>query len=413
MTRDRLLIANLGAEEGGDWRAHRREPSVRCAAQLWRGLFGRGSRWLDEDASDGTFAWPPELGAAPGAPIFEWLDAPGDATAWLNTDEAERTASAAGRSLSGAPPAAVGRVHDKAFAHREALAAGLVPEPLRDAVHVLDPAVLRDEAEAVRCIEAVVAGWPPRLRRRFTLKPRFGSSGRGRVAGTDGRADTPEVRGALARLADRGGAMLEPWLPRRADLSAHLVVEEAGGLLLLGTTEQLVTPSGVPVGQRGLVDARGRVSSGTRYDEALREAAARIGTAARAEGFFGPCGLDAFAFEDPFEDSGGAPELRPVVEFNARFTTGLVALGWVRHALSTLRARLGLVPGELRAFYFGLDAPPGGWPEDVGDGSHALVPIGWCDGGPRPALLLARSGDGLDRLLAASRTGPRVSSASS
>jgi hypothetical protein len=413
VTRDRLLIANLGAEEGDDWRAHRREPAVRCAARLWRGLFGPAARWLDDDASDGALAWPPALGAAPSAPVFEWLDAPGDATAWLNTDEAERAASAAGRSLSGAPPAAVRRVHDKAFAHREALAAGLVPAPLRETVHVLDPAVLRDEAEAVRRIEAVVAGWPPRLRRRFTLKPRFGSSGRGRVAGADGRADTPEVRGALARLADRGGAMLEPWLPRRADLSAHLVVEGAGGLRLLGTTEQVVTPSGVPVGHRGLVDARGRVSSGTAYDEALREAAAGIGAAAGTHGFFGPCGLDAFAFEDPIEGDGGAPELRPVVELNARFTTGLVALGWVRHALGTLRAHLGLVPGELRAFYFGLDAPPGGWPEDAGDGSHALIPIGWGDGAPRPALLLARSRDGLDRLLAASPAGPRVSSASS
>ena len=90
MTRDRLLIANLGAEEGGDWRARRREPSVRCAAQLWRGLFGPGARWLEEDASDGAFAWPPALGAAPGAPVFDWLDAPGDATAWLNTDEADK-----------------------------------------------------------------------------------------------------------------------------------------------------------------------------------------------------------------------------------------------------------------------------------------------------------------------------------
>jgi hypothetical protein len=409
MTRDRRLIPNLGAEEGGEWRTHPSVPAVRCAARLWRGLFGPAARWLDEDTSAGAFAWPAALGAAPEAPVFPWLDAPGDATAWLNTDEAERTATAAGRSLSGAPPAAVHRVHDKAFAHREALAAGLVPAPLRDAVHVLDPSTLRDEAEALRCIEAAVASWPPPLGRRFTLKPRFGSSGRGRVAGADGRADTPELRGALARLADRGGALLEPWLARRADLSAQLVVEEAGGLLLLGCTEQIVTPSGVPVGHRGLVDARGRVSSGTAYDEALREAAVAIGASAAKQGFFGPCGIDAFAFDD----SGGTPQLRPVVEFNARFTTGLVALGWVRHALGTLRARLGLVPGELRAFYFGLDAPPGGWPGDAGDGSHVLIPIGWGDDGPRPALLLARSREGLDRLLAASPERPRVPSTSS
>ena len=396
MTVERLLIPNLGAEEGDDWRPHRREPSVRCVARLWRGIFGPGARWPDEDAGNASDVWPPALGPAPAAPVFEWLDARGDATAWLNTDEAERAAVAAGRSLCGAPPAVVRRVHDKAFSQRAALEAGLVPPALREAVRVFEPAELSDATEAVRRIEASLADWPAPLRHRFTLKPRFGSSGRGRVAGVDGRADTPDVRGALARLAARGGAVLEPWLARRADLSAHLYVEAAGGLRLLGTTEQAVTASGVPVGHRGLVDARGRVSSGTAHDEALREAAAEIGAAAATQGFFGPCGLDAFAFED----GGGAPTLRPVVEFNARFTTGLVALGWVRHALRTLKTRLGLVPGELRAFYFGIDAPAGGWPEAGDRDPHALIPIGWRDDGPRPALLLAESLDALDTLLA-------------
>ena len=46
-------------------------------------------------------------------------------------------------------------------------------------------------------------------------------------------------------------------------------------------------------------------------------------------GFYGICGLDAFAFRS----SGGAEVLRPVVEFNARFTVGTISIGLVERAL--------------------------------------------------------------------------------
>jgi hypothetical protein len=405
MTREHLLIPNLGAEEGDEGIAHRREPAVRGAARLWRGLFGAGARWLEDGADAEPVGWPTELGAEPREPAWAWLEAPGEVTAWLNTEAAARAAAAVGRRLSGPPPDVVRRVHDKAFAHRAALAADLVPAELRGCVRVLEPAELRKEGEAVRRIEAVLGSWPGRLRHRFTLKPRFGSSGRGRVAGVEGRADAPSLRGALARLAARGGAILEPWLARRLDLAAHLWVDPAGGILLLGTAVQLTTPAGLPVGHRGLVDSRGRVSSGTSYDEALREAAARLAADAAAEGFFGPCGLDAFAFEG----AAGETVLRPVVELNARFTMGLVALGWVRRALGFLGRRLGLAPGTLRAFHFGLDAPAGGWPRTDPDAPWVLVPLGWREGGPRPALLLAESRDALDALLPVAAPKPVLS----
>jgi len=95
------------------------------------------------------------------------------------------------------------------------------------------------------------------------------------------------------------------------------------------------------------------VTSGNRYDEALREAAVAVAQAAIAAGYHGPCGVDAFAFEvEP-----GRIELRPVVEFNARFTLGIVAIGWLRRALPRIRRELSLDPGGLRAFQFRLDAP--------------------------------------------------------
>ena len=95
-----------------------------------------------------------------------------------------------------------------------------------------------------------------------------------------------------------------------------------------------------------------------------------------------------------------------MVEFNARFTTGIVALGLVRRTLPALKSSMGLAPGKLRAFYLGFDAPEHGWPQPADGDPVKLVPLG-ADGEPaRPALLLAESPSALDGYLrAAGATG--------
>jgi hypothetical protein len=186
---------------------------------------------------------------------------------------------------------------------------------------------------------------------RFTLKPRHGSSGRGRFGGALHEIDATTLQSALARLASRGGAILEPWLDRDEDLSVQLSIDPAGEILVLGSLAQRVSSSGVYRGHRGIVDARGRVRSNSRWDEPLREAAVQVARCAREAGFHGPCGVDAFTFRG--ED--GSLRLRPVVELNARFTSGTVVLGLVRRALGTLGPRLGLAPGALLAFEFDLE----------------------------------------------------------
>ena len=52
-------------------------------------------------------------------------------------------------------------------------------------------------------------------------------------------------------MARAGGAILEPWLERLADLSAQLHIGQDGAVTLLGTLEIVSTPSGVPLGHRG------------------------------------------------------------------------------------------------------------------------------------------------------------------
>jgi hypothetical protein len=230
-----------------------------------------------------------------------------------------------------------------------------VPRALRDVVSVLEPEELRTP-DAARAIEARVAEWPVWARRSFVLKPRLGTSARGRASG--GAAGDTRWHAALPRLAERGGALLEPWLARTWDASTQLFVHADGSVELLGTLVQDVTPAGAPRGHRGEIDARGVVTSGLACDAELRAAALHVARAAAAAGYRGPCGVDAFAFRDA---EGGGETLRPVVELNARFTAGIVALGHAQRAAAALRARGELPASEAAQLWFTLggELPPG------------------------------------------------------
>ncbi len=343
------LLANLGGEEGPDWRRWLEEPAVGMQAGLWHFLFGRAAGWLEPPPA--LPAWPELLGSRPEAPVFPWLpeDAEGVAVPWFGSADAAADAEAAGLGFASAAPEIVRAVHDKAFAHETAREERLVPPVLRGAIHVLSADALLAPDAADR-IEATLANAPAFARERFTLKPRLGTSGRGRVAGRGGRLDRERLGGALERLAGRGGAVLEPWLERIEDFSVQLHVAEEG-VTMLGSLVQELAPSGRYLGHRGELDSRGRIFTGRPEEEALREAAALVAVAARERGFRGPCGVDAFSFREPEAD---APVLRPVVELNARFTAGLVTVGLVRRALPLLKRKLGFGPGERLGFRFRL-----------------------------------------------------------
>src|SRR5690606_14818370 len=70
-------------------------------------------------------------------------------------------------------------------------------------------------------------------------------------------------------------------------------------------------------------------ASGHREEARLVEAAFTVARAAASHGFFGPCGVDSFSYRS----LDGSERIRPVVEFNARITTGTLALTAVRAAL--------------------------------------------------------------------------------
>lgn len=342
------VFPNIAAEEG-DWRALAALGAVRSVAELFESLLA------DAPALDGL----------PGA---------GQLAAWLNTHEAGAAARARGLALYGADPDAVAAVHDKAFSCRAAREQGLEPALLEGVVEILEPAELADARVALERIDAVLARWPAVLREHAVLKPRLGTSGRGRV-----RVPVREPA-RLEALAARGGALLEPWLEREVDLSVQMLVAADGSAHVLASPELVVTRSGSYRGHRGRLSADGQVTSGTPHDAAMRAAAACVARAAAARGFHGPCAIDGFAFRAP---GGEGVQLRPVVELNARFTTGvLAALALARH-LPEIRSGLGAGSDEVWAFQFALSAPREGWPAPHRD--RLLLPLA---GGA--ALVVAR-----------------------
>ncbi len=310
-----VLFPNLGAEEGDGWRRAYPLPKVREMAAWWGTLFSRESTCIGvSDAASRSL--PPELEEDADRAAFSFFESEGSLVPWLSTNEAAKLAEAEGLELAAARPEVVQQVHDKAFALRVAEREGLVPAELEGAIQIIEPELLRRPEQALQHIGRIGKG--------FVLKPRLGSSGRGRL-----RADAAVTRRALDRLAARGGCVIEPWLERTEDLSAQLWIARSGKFRILGTLRQELTPSGVWSAHAGLVDATGAVSSSSEHDEGLRRAAARMAAAAAEAGFYGICGLDAFVFRS----SGGAEVLRPVVEFNARFTVGTISIGLVDRAL--------------------------------------------------------------------------------
>ena len=250
-------------------------------------------------------------------------------------------------------------------------------------------------------LERALESWPAWTQGRFCLKPRLGSSGRGRVSGQAQDLDRPSLSGAARALARHGGAILEPWLERSDDFSVqlHIGPTDSGSMpsvTILGGLRLWVTATGLYRGHLGEVDSRGRIFSGAPHEEEAREAAATIAAEAQKLGYRGPCGVDGLSFRTPARDTDPAlSTIRPVVEFNARFTLGTVVIGLVRRVLDRLKNDLELSPGQRRAFLFALDTP-GEWPSWEAlaqslEGRTLCLPLAPSSAGTRPGLIFAES----------------------
>ncbi|MBD3161758.1 MAG: hypothetical protein GF346_05795 [Candidatus Eisenbacteria bacterium] len=366
-----FLYPNFGAEEGGG--AARPYRSLRNLPALWGALFGDAAALLDP--REGARPWE-TLPFEGGEAVFpEWRALEG-LVPWYSDAAAGGIAAERALPLAGPAPEAVAAVHDKAFALAFAREHLDPPDPVTRHAAVLAPETAADRARFAAEIQRVVASWPDALAKEIVVKPRFGTSGRGWFRG--GGQDAAALR-ALdpARFAARGGAIVEPWALRRADLSTQLWISRGGEIAVIGTTRQLLSRGGTYRGNAGWITSARGIQSGTVHDRAIREAAVALGRAAAARGFWGACGIDSFVYEVP----GDGVRLRPIVEINARFTTGLVALGLLRRWAGPIPTRRG------RRWLFLLVRP-----EREGAGSAR-------DAGWEHRLTLDPYGEGIESLL--------------
>lgn len=415
-----LLFPNLGAEEGESWQEMRFRPEIERVVSLWRLLFGRDGRVLNDPCPHETKVWPAALcdkvvdtaaasEVVPPTKAFAWLEDSGRVVPWLSTQEVETYCAQRKLRLAAPPWQTVVTIHDKAFAQRMARKHELDSHELQSWIHIFEPEILREGRQAVCEIESIVANWPQWARADFTLKPRFGSSGRGRVRGLDGKIALASPEVALERFALRGGAILEPWFSRIQDFSVQLHISELGEIEILAVLCQDLTPAGLYRGHRGVVTYEQEIRSGSVFDDELIAKAMRIAREVFELGYTGPCGMDAFSYRDA---ESGETKLRSVVEWNARFTTGTIATGLLRQVLRT-KETIDFLQGETSAFYFSLSPPTEAkkheknfedervWPETSSDFQclHLSTSAILEESARGPAFCFARSAQEIDAAL--------------
>ena len=338
------LWPNLGGEEGRPSPALKPSSPLRAIGRAWSLLFAPGAVLLArEGCPDEPRVWPAELGPEPSAACWDWMETGASAAAWWPDGPARGELEARGLRIEAPEPAALHAVADKAFTLDRAKRSGALGGGLEELVTAFSPEELEDEG----AIAAALERWPAWAKEHWVLKPRFGSTGRGRVHSTE--KEEGHLARALPRLRRRGGAILEPWLDRVQDYSVQLIVHANGEVESLGSLHQLVKPGGAVLGGAASLDERGLSRGAGEHHEALVQEALALGREAAARGFRGPCGIDAFAWRGP----DGETHLRRLCEINARFTTGHVAIGFALRARDAGR----LAPGE--AWRFLLRGPTG------------------------------------------------------
>jgi hypothetical protein len=156
---------------------------------------------------------------------------------------------------------------------------------------------------------------------RWVVKAIFGMSGRQRLLGR-GLALTDSVANWCAKTLAREGAILfEPWVEKIDEVGIQLDVPALGEPKIAGVVPLLTDATGAYRGSQ--IDAEGAAES----DWSLAcEFAMRAAGRVQQLGYFGPLGIDALRYRD----TEGAVRLRPLMDINARFTMGRLALGWKR-----------------------------------------------------------------------------------
>jgi hypothetical protein len=146
---------------------------------------------------------------------------------------------------------------------------------------------------------------------KWVVKSPYGFAARERVLGRGPRVEGAQGAWAFKRLARGEPLIFQPWLEVLREYGVVCEVAREGAHRLLGVSDLRTNGAGTGIGY-----VLGRPPAPRRMKE-LEAAAAVVCERLRAEGYSGPLGFDAL------EHAGG---LHPLLEVNARYTMGFVAL---------------------------------------------------------------------------------------
>jgi hypothetical protein len=130
-------------------------------------------------------------------------------------------------------------------------------------------------------------------------------------------------------LARHGGLIIEPWLEKQLDFSAHVDIDERGNVEFRGITRFWTDRRGQYRGHligrivddldNDLIQLWHKDKTG--WADQLKDAALGVGKTAFESGYYGPLGIDAMTY-----GTKAATKLRPLLEINPRWSMGRVAL---------------------------------------------------------------------------------------
>lgn len=212
------------------------------------------------------------------------------------------SAAALGEKLGAVVPkisfAAIARVNSKLWSHALEVELGCAPPGAAT-------------ASSFEELQEAVARACPRAGDKWVIKSPFGFAARERVLGRGPSIAEPQAVWSRKRLKQGETLVFEPWLEVVREYGVVLEISPDGALLIRGISDLQTNGAGTGVGY-----LLGRRPAPHRARE-LEEMARLVGGRLFAEGYHGPAGIDAL------EHAGG---LRPLLEVNARYTMGFVAL---------------------------------------------------------------------------------------
>ncbi len=242
-------------------------------------------------------------------PSKEELSEPFTLVPWGHTPSVLERASTMGLVVEGPSTKVVLAVNEKTYSHEWEHRLGIALPYSR---------VIRTLEGLRTSVLTCPFGW--------VLKHPMGVSGRGRLVGK--AHELPDVSKDWAREQFRKGweLVFEPWVEDKMDFSLHYDIKQDGSFARVGATELVTDCSGSFRGNR--------VTPEFQPPEQAWEVADKVVAGVAALGYFGPVGLDGLSGR-----LGKQQILRPLVEINARFTFGRMALelshwvpkGWSWH----------------------------------------------------------------------------------